>query len=832
MSVDFSPGQIAFEKYEVVRKIAEGGMGAVWLVRHLELECERALKTITSRFADTPDLRARFQREARVMASFSHPNAVVVHDARLTETMAYIEMEFVPGESLEAILREGVSMPLPWVVRIVDQLCGVLQEAHAKGIVHRDLKPSNLMLAAGRAEGREHLKVLDFGLAKIIDNVDTSLSSHGFLGTAAYASPEQITGGMVDHRSDLYSAGVLLYQFLTGYRPFRGQSMKIMFQHVTAPPPRFQAVRPDMEFPIGIEEIVFRCLAKDSARRPNSAEELFLAFVEAAGGLSAGAASSYGVVSGYPPNWSAPPSWTPMVTPPPGMSHVSHLAYTPPPGRVSPSDAPAVATNGLGVPSAIQSSAADPSALSASPVASNSMSGSALRPFQTAVTSTSESDREISTEVFTNVNSLVLEAASQAGPEYLPSVPAGVALLSPNAESVSSPAEVNREVKVDSSHAEGVIAPRGVELGTLRSGASVEPSPELDKSTSSRPAVQLSPHELHRIPFGGPVIAVGMTSDLQSLLGAGLDRSLVVWDSQTKGVRRRVPLPRPLSSCVFSPNGKQALCVFGDLSIRCLDLTSGNELSRLHPHRESVGCVAMSGLSTLGISGGGDYTIRVWDYLRGQQQMRMTGHLGAIRSIALAPDDTLGLSGGEDASIRLWDLKLGQEVSRFDWHSDWVSGVAFAPQGTRFFSIGYDNLVLVWDYSVGTRPIRELHGHDGWVLALAPFAEGQLLATAGKDHTIRIWDAELGRECMRYTGHTDWVTSLAISPDGRILISGSRDGTIRVWDLPKWNPREPVFPYDSSQPEQIARESGLNPDPGSGDSRPSLLGWLFGSKKR
>ena len=194
------PGHILFGRYLVERKLGEGGMGTVWLVRHLEVDVPRALKLIISGIVFDPLRGARFKRESRVMARLSHPHAVAVHDAQMAKDAVFIDMEYVRGESLNKLLKPGVPMPLDWTARLLEQLCSVLQEAHALKIVHRDLKPSNLMLVDGRPPGQELLKVLDFGLAKMLggDHCDSEglISRQGMLlGTPFYMSPEQIDAG-------------------------------------------------------------------------------------------------------------------------------------------------------------------------------------------------------------------------------------------------------------------------------------------------------------------------------------------------------------------------------------------------------------------------------------------------------------------------------------------------------------------------------------------------------------------------------------------------------------------------------------------------------------
>src|SRR5262249_7635684 len=227
----FEEGNLVFGKYRLIKKIGEGGMGEVWRVWHVGLKTERALKLIKPEYAHNTKGWKRFEREAQLMAKIDHPNAVAVYDFDRKQSVGYIEMQFVRGQSLAELLteRHDQPMPLPWTVQILDQLCAVLQEAHgyvdeddhkAKPIIHRDLKPSTLMLVQPKHESDPpKLKVLDFGIAKMVeDEGGGELTGAGDLvGTPAYMSPEQIRGGFerdgqrheLDGRSDLYSTGVV-----------------------------------------------------------------------------------------------------------------------------------------------------------------------------------------------------------------------------------------------------------------------------------------------------------------------------------------------------------------------------------------------------------------------------------------------------------------------------------------------------------------------------------------------------------------------------------------------------------------------------------------------
>ena len=298
-------GRDLFGKYRLLEKIGEGGMGEVWLVDNLQLDRKSALKLIKPEIAHNDKGWRRFQREARLMAKLEHPNAVVVYDFKRTHSMGYIEMEFVRGRSLDKYLKEheGEQLSLEWIAALLDQLCAVLQEAHGhldeksgkpKPIIHRDLKPSNLMLMDRKPPG-QNLKVLDFGIAKMIEEdggPEVTLTAAGdLLGTPAFMSPEQIRGGWgkdaeheVDNRSDLYSVGVLLYQLLTGKTPFRRRdSFALLAAHLSEPPPPIKEMNPKSEIPASVERLVMQCLDKDPTKRPQNAQELSRMFRAAAG---------------------------------------------------------------------------------------------------------------------------------------------------------------------------------------------------------------------------------------------------------------------------------------------------------------------------------------------------------------------------------------------------------------------------------------------------------------------------------------------------------------------------------------------------------------------
>jgi len=255
-------------------------MGRVYLARQLDLGRQVVVKVMHDHIAADPRFRDRFARETLLMARFQHPYSVTLYDASLNDPQGpCIVMEYIRGVALDTVLANNHGRLEPVRVgRILRQLCEVLQAAHAEGIVHRDLKPANLMVVDADTP-YELLKVMDFGLAKLVSseafNNVTSPNTEFAVGTPGYMCPEQARGEVMDHRGDLYSVGVILYELLTGQLPFSGCStMDMLLAHVTEEPPPFSHFAPGLKVPPLAELVVQTCLAKNPDDRPGTAREL------------------------------------------------------------------------------------------------------------------------------------------------------------------------------------------------------------------------------------------------------------------------------------------------------------------------------------------------------------------------------------------------------------------------------------------------------------------------------------------------------------------------------------------------------------------------------
>src|SRR4051812_3197668 len=268
-----APDTIVDGRYRALKRLGAGGMAEVWCAEDEVLGRRVALKLLGGRFAEDPEFRERFRREAQAAAGLAHPNIVGIFDRAEWEGITYIAMELVDGRTLKELVAERGPLPPAIAVSFVEQVLRALGYAHRRGIVHRDVKPQNVIIDA---EGTA--KVADFGIARATNSEMTQTGA--IVGTMQYMSPEQAQGLPVDSRSDLYSAGVVLYELLTGRVPFEGEApVSIALKHVNERPVPPGQLRPGVA--PALEAVVLRSMEKDPALRFQSAEE-FIAALQAA----------------------------------------------------------------------------------------------------------------------------------------------------------------------------------------------------------------------------------------------------------------------------------------------------------------------------------------------------------------------------------------------------------------------------------------------------------------------------------------------------------------------------------------------------------------------
>nr|WP_283247247.1 serine/threonine-protein kinase [Corallococcus exiguus] len=277
---DLRIGSVLQERYRIIERLAAGGMGMVYRGERLEVGKSVAIKFLHAWAARDDDFRKRFQVEARAMSRLTHPCCVSVIDFGVDQESPYMVMDFVTGETLRALLRDGPLQPARALSAVRQVLAG-LAHAHDQGIIHRDIKPENIIVTHAVGLG-EQVRILDFGLAKLRDEV-TGITSGMMLGTPSYMAPEQIHGEPVGPPTDLYATGVLLYELLTGKKPFNATSnAELLRMQREVTPPRLRDAAPDAGFSAELEATLAKAMEKAPGARFQSATE-FLAALEGAG---------------------------------------------------------------------------------------------------------------------------------------------------------------------------------------------------------------------------------------------------------------------------------------------------------------------------------------------------------------------------------------------------------------------------------------------------------------------------------------------------------------------------------------------------------------------
>jgi serine/threonine protein kinase len=292
-------------RYTIIRRIGEGGMGVVYEAEHIALGKHVALKVLREDFTRKADLIERFKQEARSASIIGHENIIDVSDFGTTELGGiFFAMELLKGEDLADLLQRETCVPLPRAVHILGQMCRALHAAHQKGIIHRDLKPENIFLVQ-RDDRRDVVKVLDFGIAKMttVDAEGRRLTQSGVIfGTPEYMAPEQARGQTLDHRVDIYAAGVMLYEMLCGQVPFTGESfVAILTQHLFSEAKPLAAINPQVKVPKAIESVIFKAMSKDRDERYTTMLEMLEDLQRAMAGDSVEARSSTLPITGQRP---------------------------------------------------------------------------------------------------------------------------------------------------------------------------------------------------------------------------------------------------------------------------------------------------------------------------------------------------------------------------------------------------------------------------------------------------------------------------------------------------------------------------------------------------
>jgi WD40 repeat protein len=765
--------------YELVQKIARGGMGVVYRAWQKRLRRSVALKMILSGQLASEEEVERFYAGARAAAQLDHPGIVPVFEVGEHDGRHYLSMGLVEGGTLAARVRQG---PLPGkeAASLVKQVAEAVGYAHHQGVIHRDLKPGNVLLDR---EGQA--KVTDFGLARMVHEHSDLSRTGQVIGTPSYMAPEQAAGKVheVGPLADVYALGALLYCLVTGRPPFQAASVVETLRQVMEQeplPPR--QLNPEVER--DLETICLKCLQKDPGRRYAGARDV-------AGELGRFLAKE--PIRARPVG-TAERTWrwcrrNPAVATLAGL--VAFLLVT-----------GTVVSSFFAIQTSRYAKRLEEEVLQSNCrryVAEFRQAHQAWRegqiPLVEQLLKAQEPDKPEARDLrgfewYYLKRLCRLELRTLGGHQGT----VWRLAFSRDGRRLAS-ACWDHTVKIwDPATGHDVCTLRGHEKEVY--GVAFSPDGRQVASAGADQTVRVWDADFGRELLvlrdpPAPFMSVAFSADgcrLAAVAGQ-LNQSgraqpgeVLLWNSQTgKQICTLHGHSHLVTDVAFSPDGGRLATASLDGSVKVWDTATGQEAFALRGHQQGVWCVAFSPDGHRLVSGGDDGTARVWETGRGKVGVALRGHTAPVYAVAFSPDGGSVASASQDCTVKVWNPNTQMELVTLRGHAGPVYGVAFSPDGWRLASAGEDRTAKVW--SIANHEALTLIGDTSATCCVAFCPDGRRLASGGSDRTIRIWDAATGVELLTLRGHSGWVNSLVISSDGRWLASASKDRTIKLWDL-------------------------------------------------
>lgn len=763
--------------WQTVREIGRGGMGAVYLAERADKSFQKqvAVKTFAAALGGT-ELVRRFRQERQILAYFEHPNIARLLDAGSTdEGIDYLVMEYVEGIPITEYANKN-DLSIPERLHLFQRVCKAVHYAHRNRVVHRDLKPGNILVTP---EGE--IKLLDFGIAKLLDPraLDAESAPTIPLMTPEYASPEQVEGKSISIATDIYSLGVVLYELLTGERPYRIASRRpieiaraVIEQEPERPSQRvgkrrtpFAGEKPERlkrTLSGDLDKIVLKALRKKTDDRYESVQQFS------------------DDISRYESN-------EPIVAHEGGVIYRSVKSlrrhwwlY--------------ILVAGALLASVFFADRADEAAEEARRQQRNV--------YEADMRQAGEYLREGDYESLRTRLNAYLDPQKQTlrGFEWY--------YLRKQAFPEKFALKYSAQVNVVAYSPDGTILAAGCEDGVVRLWDAINGA-ELRTITAST----------------SPILALGFAPDGKSFATGEMNHTVRVWDtasgrerwnwSETLGRVYCVRFSRDGTSLLISAenqvvlldvvthsirhtfvhenipittiapfSGEQRLVSAGESpTIYFWDLASGRQMPSLEQAHAGkfIFSLSVSPDGKILASGGGDKTTALWDLATHRLIRRLEGHANAVRGVSFSPDGRFLATASSDRTIKLWRVDTGEEIEAFRSHAARIRSIAFSPDGRSIASSSDEGEVKIWDIAENPKPPNVLTGHTERVFSLAFAPDSTRLASAGTDKTARIWDLQTGRSLAELRGHNGEIYSIAFDPIRQHLATASMDSNVRIW---------------------------------------------------
>ncbi len=763
-------------------ELGRGAMGVVYRATQPGLNRPVAVKMLLGEAAD-PKHALRFLAEAEAVAAVDHPHVVRVYEFGRRDGRPFISMEYLPGGTLADHLKaSGGRLPTAAATRLVEKLARGVAAAHAAGIVHRDLKPGNVLFdAAGEP------KVTDFGLAKRGTGADLT-RTNAIVGTPAYMSPEQARGEgkFVGPPADVWALGVILYECLTGCRPFDApNTVALLHEVVNTEPPSLRSRVGDV--PRDLEQVVAKCLRKEPGERYPSAVELADDLRRHLSGEPVRARPVPATVRAW--------KWA-RRNPAPALLFACLMVM----GAVLPFTTLLMA----------RANRLDRDLLAAQ---SDKLTEETARAGAEAKAAAEAKKREEAAKAQAT-------AEGKAADEARKREAAATAQAAAEANAAGEAQRREREAKESALAARRMLGRVAAAEGQRRAdegdalqalawfARSLEVVPEDSVSDLARDRIAAY-RSYGRLPmelFGKPDWKIGnillkarqfgmreirLSSNREGMFYAQvLDITHKTFSYDGDIVTPPMQHAEPVNDAVFSPDGRRVVTASADCSARVWDAATGMALTLPMRHAGSVGSAAFSPdgrlvVTLCGRPGQGSLYAQLWDTVTG---IPVTTPLPcpytATARAGFSPDGRRVFIAYSDINPfieRIWDLSASVAVTPPLLQATGIQAAVFSPDGRRIAVAGRDRTSQVWDIATKA-PVTPPMPHVGLVNSVAFSPEGRRVATSDRYFTARVWDATTGQPITPPLQHQDVVTSAVFSPDGRRVVTASFDGTARVWD--------------------------------------------------
>jgi tetratricopeptide (TPR) repeat protein len=722
------------DKYVILGELGRGAMGTVYKARDPVLDRLVAIKMMSEELLIEDEMRGRFNREAKSAAGLQHPNIVTIFDFGELEKegVPYIVMELLDGVSLAELMEQAKPERLQDKIQIVTQICRGLDYAHKRGVIHRDVKPGNIqVLPAGTA------KVLDFGIA--MGEGSTIKTKTGLvMGTPNYMAPEQISGENVDHRADMWAVGVILYELISGERPFAASTVpSLVYRIVHATPAPLDAR--GLGLPDKLVSIVERVLSKDPDERFRD-----LALMARALDQAMGAASPIKEISGEAR----------------ARSYTTHFQL-------------ARSLLDRGQPQRALEAA---------------RRAQALEPTHGSVVDLVQ-EIEIALKRMQSQPTVVQPGKP---PPFDAARWVDEARMALTAGNRSEALRIVDDVLAVEPNFEAAVELRGLlDAPSRPSGRAVSGSL---RRTYGQARVRPELTFVETVTFGEPpgIQVMGVGPHPQLIAVGGVDGSVRLWDIDSRHkvgsfrtqLHQRAGHEALVTSLAFSPDGAFLASGHVDGDIHLWSLDTGDEVHVRVRHDASIGQLAFSPDGTTLGSCGLDNTVKLWNVeslRRGAAERRLIRQPAGVMTLLFSTDGAQLISGHTNRILRVHDARTGRLSTTLRGHGAALTTCINSPDGNQIATGARDGVIRIFDLN-RREEVKTLVGHKKAIAALSYFPSGNDLASVAMDNSLILWDLNAGTpRTTLWGGAGESFTGVVVTGDEPLIVAALGDGRLRIW---------------------------------------------------